>query len=121
MIYGHPITIYGDGEQTRDFINVGDVARANFMAGMNKGVSGSFNLGSGSRVTINELINCLEMVSGLNTQKTYAPPRYGDVRHSMADISKISTSIGFKPQIVLKEGLGEYMDWAKWAFKSALS
>ena len=55
MLQGQPLTIYGDGEQTRDFVNVRDVAEANYLAGMNRGVSGAFNIASGTRVTINHL------------------------------------------------------------------
>jgi UDP-glucose 4-epimerase len=118
LIFSQPITIFGDGEQTRDFINVRDVANANYLAGMSRGVSGAFNLGSGSRITINELIRKMESVSGLSTQTTSGNPRRGDVRHSLADISGIRSAIGFEPQVSLEEGLQGYMDWAKVAFKS---
>jgi UDP-glucose 4-epimerase len=118
LIFSQPITIFGDGEQTRDFINVRDVANANSLAGMNRGVSGRFNLGSGSRITINELVKKMQGVSGLRTQIAYGPPRKGDVRHSLADISALSSAIGFRPQINFDEALREYMDWAWAAFKS---
>ena len=118
LVFSQPITIFGDGEQTRDFINVRDVANANYLAGMSQGVSGAFNLGSGSRVTINELVRQMESVSGLSTQTIRGNPRRGDVRHSLADISGIRSAIGFEPQVALGDGLREYMDWAKVAFKS---
>jgi UDP-glucose 4-epimerase len=118
LVFGQPITVFGDGEQTRDFINVRDVANANYLAGMSQGVSGAFNLGSGSRVTINELVRKMESVSGLSTQIIRGNPRRGDVRHSLADISGFRSAIGFEPQVSLEEGLREYMDWAKIAFKS---
>ena len=118
MVFGQPITIFGDGEQTRDFINVHDVAKANYLAGMNQGVSGAFNLGSGSRVTINELVRMMESVSGLSTQIIHGAPRAGDVRHSLAEISAIRSAIGFEPHVALEPSLREYMDWAKVAFKS---
>src|ERR1035438_543592 len=118
LVFGQPITVFGDGEQTRDFINVRDVANANYLAGMSQGVSGAFNLGSGSRVTINELVRKLENVSGLSTQTIRGNPRRGDVRHSLADISAIRSAIGFEPQVSLEERLQEYMDWAKVAFKA---
>jgi UDP-glucose 4-epimerase len=118
LVFRQPITIFGDGEQTRDFINVRDVAKANYLAGMSQGVSGAFNVGSGSRVTINELVKKMETASGLSTQTIHGSPRRGDVRHSLADISRIRSAIGFKPQVSLEEGLREYMNWAKVAFKS---
>lgn len=117
LIFNEPITIFGDGEQTRDFINVKDVARANLLAGLNRGVSGAFNLGSGSRLTVNELLRKMEAVSGLCAQVTHGPPRKGDVRHSLADISAIGSAIGFRPQVDFDEGLREYMDWSKVAFR----
>lgn len=118
MVFGQPITIFGDGEQTRDFINVHDVANANYLAGINRGVSGAFNLGSGSRISINELIRKMECVSGLSSQIVYGPPRKGDVLHSLADIAGIRKAIGFEPQVPFEHGLREYMDWAKNAFKA---
>jgi UDP-glucose 4-epimerase len=118
LIFNQPITIFGDGEQTRDFINVRDVAAANLMAGTNQGVSGAFNLGSGSRITINELVRKMERASGLRSPVIHGPPRKGDVRHSLADISAIGLAIGFRPQVDFDEGLTEYMEWAKIAFKT---
>jgi nucleoside-diphosphate-sugar epimerase len=119
LIFGEPITVFGDGEQTRDFINVLDVARANYMAGMNRGVSGAFNLGSGSSITINKLVEMIQEVSGLRTTVTFGPLRKGDVRHSRADISSIQNALGWQPQAEFKSALTEYMNWAKSAFSQA--
>jgi UDP-glucose 4-epimerase len=118
LIFKKPVEIFGDGEQTRDFINVQDVVNANYLAGINRGVSGAFNLGSGSRITINELIKKMETLSGLSSQVTHGLPRKGDVRHSLADINAINLAIGFKPEVNFNDGLREYMDWAIKAFKS---
>ncbi len=107
------VTIYGDGEQTRDFINVADVARANLLAGENRGVNGAFNLGSGTRITINELVSHVRDVSGLDTDVVYGPPRAGDVRHSLADVSAIRHALGFEPRAKFLPALREYLDWAK--------
>jgi UDP-glucose 4-epimerase len=111
MIRGETVTIFGDGEQTRDFINVKDVARANYQAAMAQGVSGAFNLGSSSRITINRLTEILSAVSGLRPEIQYGPPRSGDVRHSLADISAAHRAFGFQPTVDLEEGLREYMAW----------
>ncbi|MGD9906498.1 MAG: SDR family oxidoreductase [Vicinamibacterales bacterium] len=113
MLRGLPLTIHGDGEQTRDFVNVRDVAAANYAAGTNRGVSGAFNIASGTRVTINELVRLMRDASGLTPSVTHGPPRPGDVRHSLADISQARTKLGFEPAVSLAEGLGEYMRWAR--------
>src|SRR5215831_3453663 len=84
LLRGEPLTVFGDGEQTRDFINVADVARANVLAACNRGVSGAFNLGSGTAVTVNHLVQLLEQAAGRRARVQHGPPRPGDVRHSLA-------------------------------------
>lgn len=116
MIFGQPLTIFGDGEQTRDFINVTDVARANLAAGLNRGVSGAFNLGSASAITINRLVSLMGEASGLRPQVIYGAPRKGDVRHSKADVSAIRAALGWEPKVGFAEGLRSYMAWAMKAF-----
>ncbi len=113
MLRGETLTIFGDGEQTRDFVHVSDVARANYQSAMASGVSGAFNLGSGTSLTINDLITVMQRVSGINAQVVHGDPRPGDVRHSMADISAASSAIGFKPSVDFESGLREYMAWLK--------
>jgi UDP-glucose 4-epimerase len=113
MIHGEPVVIFGDGEQTRDFVNVHDVARANYQAAMARGVSGAFNVASGTRITINHLVELMREASGLQPRVEYGPPRRGDVRHSLANISAARAAFGYEPVVGLKEGLAEYMDWAK--------
>jgi UDP-glucose 4-epimerase len=116
MLRGEPITIYGDGEQTRDFINVEDVAEANCRAAAAVGVSGAFNLGSSQRISINRLVKMMEDVSGIKATVRYAAPRKGDVRDSLADISAARRDLGFEPAVDLQEGLRMYMQWAKTEF-----
>jgi len=111
LLRSEPIWIFGDGEQTRDFINVRDVVRANLCAAMTHGVSGAFNIGSSTRVTINTLVGLIQKVSGLSGQVIHCNPRPGDVRHSQADISKAQEAIAFKPSVSLEEGLSEYIEW----------
>ena len=112
MIAGEPVTVFGDGEQTRDFVNVRDVVRANYQAGMSRGVSGAFNLGSATRVTINRLVEMLQAASGIAARVEYGPPRPGDVRDSLADVSAAAAAFGYAPRVGLEEGLAEYMAWA---------
>ncbi len=113
MIHNEPLTIFGDGEQTRDFVNVRDVAMANYRAGMNRGVSGAFNVASGTRVTVNRLVELMTEASDLKPNVVYGPPRKGDVRHSLADVSAAKAAFGYDPTVGLEEGLKEYMAWAK--------
>jgi UDP-glucose 4-epimerase len=113
MLHGEPVVIFGDGEQTRDFVNVRDVAQANYKSGMSKGVSGAFNVGSATRITINRLVHLMIEASGIQPVIQYGPPRKGDVRDSLADVSAAKKAIGFEPSVKLEDGLKEYMDWAK--------
>jgi UDP-glucose 4-epimerase len=113
MLRGLPITIFGDGEQTRDFVNVRDVAMANYKAAMVRGVSGPFNIGSGTAVTINELVRLMTETSLVQPKIEYGLPRKGDVRHSLADISAARRVLGYEPTTSLNEGLMEYMAWAR--------
>lgn len=113
MLRGEPLTIFGDGEQTRDFINVRDVVQANIKAAMTRGLSGSFNTGSGNRITINSLVELIQNCSGLQGTIEHGAPRPGDVRHSLADISAAREAFNFNPAVPLGEGLTEYMSWAK--------
>jgi nucleoside-diphosphate-sugar epimerase len=107
------ITIFGDGEQTRDFVNVQDVAMANYLAGTNKGTSGAFNIGSGTRISISNLAKMMREITGRKTEIIFGPPRKGDVRDSLADITAARESLGFKPAAELAAGLKDYLAWAE--------
>ena len=113
MLNGLPVTIFDDGEQTRDFVSARDVAQANYKAALANGVSGAFNIASGTRVTINNLVKLMSEVSGIKPVVEYGPHRKGDVRHSLADISASQKAFGYKVNVDLQEGLREYMTWAK--------
>lgn len=113
MLRGEPLTIFGDGEQTRDFIHVDDVVQANIKAAHTPSISGAYNIASASRITINELVRLLERASGITPKVSHGPERPGDVRHSLADISKAQAAFGFSPTVGLEEGLRDYMRWAK--------
>jgi UDP-glucose 4-epimerase len=113
VLRGIPLTIFGDGEQTRDFVSVHDVARANVNAAMTAGATGVFNLGSGTRVSINQLAEMVPDAAGLQPNIRHAPPRKGDVRHSLADISRAQATFGFAPNVSLRAGLTEYIAWLK--------
>jgi len=106
-----PITIYGDGEQTRDFVNVKDVARANYLAAVNGQASNVYNLGSGSSITINSLAEIMQAISRRDVGIQYAPPRPADVRHCKAQTTRVREGLGFEVSIGLTTGLQEYMNW----------
>lgn len=113
LLRNEPISIFGDGEQTRDFVNVKDVATANYLAAISD-KSGAFNLGSGTSITINSLVELI--LAGLRKSRDlvkYAAPRAGDVRHSRADLRLIEQMLGFKPAVPLEQGLPEYLKWAE--------
>jgi len=112
MLRGEQLTIFGDGEQTRDFINVRDIVQANIKAAMANDLSGAFNIGSNCRTTINRLVDLLRAISGIEPQIVCGPPRSGDVRHSLADITAARDAFGFEPSVSMEEGLKEYMSWA---------
>ncbi len=106
-----PITIYGDGEQTRDFVNVKDVAMANFLSATVASQSGVYNIGSGTNITINTLAEMMKEISGIDVPVEYAPMRPADVKHCRAEISKVQGDLGFKPDSDIKSGLTEYLNW----------
>lgn len=111
MLRGERVTIFGDGEQTRDFVNVRDVVQANLKAGAAQGVYGAFNIASSTQITINRLVQLLAEASGITPDVVYGPPRPGDVRHSLADIGAASDRLGYRPAVDLAHGLAEYMAW----------
>jgi UDP-glucose 4-epimerase len=108
-----PVTIFGDGEQTRDFVNVRDVARANIRAALAEEVSGAFNVASGTRITINDLARMMYRHAGIDERIEYGPPRKGDVRDSLADVSAAQRAFGYAPSVGLEEGIPEYVGWAR--------
>jgi UDP-glucose 4-epimerase len=113
LLRAQPIVIFGDGHQTRDFVNVRDVVKANYLASLNRGVSGAFNIGSGTSVTINQLVTMMAEAMQTRPVVQHGPPRDGDVRHSLADVSAAHAAFGYTPSIELKSGLASYLDWAR--------
>jgi len=105
--------IHGDGEQTRDFTNVQDVAEANMLALERKIAIGQvFNIATGVATTINQLAKLLQEVMGKTELKVvHMNPRPGDIRHNYADISKARKILGYEPKISLKDGLTQLVRW----------
>jgi len=105
---GEPPVIFGNGEQTRDFVHVSDVVEAVMLSLRNEGARGVFNIGSGEGVTINRLAHLiLELMSREDLRPIYAPPRLGDIRHSIADITRARKELGFEPKLGLEVGIKE--------------
>ena len=105
-------TIYGDGEQSRDFTYVEDVVQLLMKASEASGVSGKvFNAGNGNRYTLNETWELLQKIEGVKLPPIYAPARAGDVRHSQADTTAAVRDLGHKPSFTFEQGLRLTLDW----------
>jgi len=102
--------IYGNGGQTRDFTFVGDVVKANMLA-MGGDVQGVFNVACGRRISLNELAERIMEIAGRRVEPVYDSPRSGDVRDSLADISRARVAMGYVPDYELESGLRETMRW----------
>ncbi len=103
---GRAPKVFGDGEQSRDFTFVGDVVRANLLAAEAEGVSGScFNIAAGKRITINHLVEAVRSATGCEIEVEHEPARPGDVRHSLADLTRARQELGYEPATGLREGL----------------
>ncbi len=106
-ICNEPIIVYGDGEQTRDFIFVKDVVNANVLAATSREVSGSYNVALGKATTINEIAGTVVRETESRSSIIYEKARQGDIKHSLASIDDTRRSLGFNPQFTLLEGLRE--------------
>ena len=102
---GQPITVEGDGEQTRDFVHVEDVVRANLLAATTDDVGEAYNVGTGDRTSIRALAETIREATGADVPIVHRPPREGDVRHSEADVSKARRRLGFEATISLESGI----------------
>jgi UDP-glucose 4-epimerase len=108
-----PMTIYGDGEQTRDFVHVSDVVSAVLLSlKKKKAIGETFNIGSGEPVSINQLAERFIKLWGSNAKGVvHASEREGEVRHSYADLSKAYHLLGYVPRTDLRTGLREFLGW----------
>lgn len=114
LMAGEPVTVFGDGEQSRDFTFVEDVVAANIQAAQAPGAAGAVvNLGCGERHTLNKLIALLQELTGRHTPPEYTDPRAGDVKHSQADISRARELIGYDPQVSFEDGVQRTFEWYK--------
>ncbi len=102
-----PITIYGDGEQTRDFIFVKDAVQANILAATNTAVNGIFNVAGGKAISINEIVNVVLDETKSSSKIVYEKERTGDIKHTLASIKETEEKLDFKPNVNLMDGLRE--------------
>ncbi len=111
MLDGERPVIYGDGEQSRDFTYIDNAIQANILAAEGDATGEAFNVGTGGRVTVNELVTQLSEVLETEIKPIYDDPRPGDVRHSHADISKAKEVLGYEPAVGFAEGLKRTIKW----------
>jgi UDP-glucose 4-epimerase len=110
-LQGEPIAVFGDGEQTRDFTYVSDAVEANVLAA-GRGVPGRvYNIGGGSRVSVNEVLEMIGRVAGRRPLVTTDPAQKGDMRHTYADTALARADLGFSPRVGLEEGLAAEHKW----------
>lgn len=106
LLRREPLTVFGDGEQSRDFTYIDNVVEANMLALRAEHATGIVcNVGCGERVTLNALIKLLEQITGIRAEVIYAPAKSGDVRHSLADITRSRDLLGYSPSVRIEEGL----------------
>ncbi|MDX6498830.1 MAG: UDP-glucose 4-epimerase [Blastocatellia bacterium] len=113
LLNGEQPTIYGDGEQSRDFTYISNVVDANLKAAESESAVGQvINIANGQRVTINQIFEMVKKLTGrTNLQAQYAPTRTGDVRDSLADLSLARALLAYEPRVQLEEGLRSTIDW----------
>ena len=112
ILKNEPPTVYGDGEQSRDFTYIDNVVEANLLAARAKKTKGEvINIACGEAVTVNAIIALINELLGRNIKPTYTDPRLGDVKHSLADITLAQKLIGYKTKVPFKQGLQLAIDW----------
>jgi UDP-glucose 4-epimerase len=112
ILQKEPPTMYGDGEQSRDFTFVDDVAELNLKAARAPNVSGKvYNGGNGGRVTLNQAWELLQKIEGIQIPANYGPPRRGDVRDSQADTTAAVRELGHAPRFSFEEGMRRTLEW----------
>ena len=114
VLQDEAISIYGDGQQTRDYTFVADAVAANISAAkVETAVGEVFNIGGGSRVVLTEVLETMEEIVGKPIKKKHIEKARGDARHTAADVSKAKQILAYQPQISLKEGLAREWEWVK--------
>ncbi|WP_024546349.1 NAD-dependent epimerase/dehydratase family protein [Picosynechococcus sp. NKBG15041c] len=111
-ILGETIDIYGDGKQTRDFTYISDAVKANLLVAQEpKAIGEIFNVGGGSRVILNDVLDEIDQIVGQPMTRNYGDRVRGDARHTSADVTKAKVILGYAPQVTLAQGLRREWDW----------
>jgi UDP-glucose 4-epimerase len=117
LLEGRQATIFGDGEQTRDFTYIDNVVAANLLAIDRDLPPGTIvNIGTGQRITINALYRAMAERLGMPCEPSYAPPRGGDVMHSVASLERARRILGYEPTVDWKTGLASTVEWYRARF-----
>jgi UDP-glucose 4-epimerase len=114
MLRGEQPTVYGDGEQSRDFTFVDNVVDANLRAckaPADQVAGQAFNAATGGRVTLNQMYTMLQKLTGYNKPPLHGPERVGDIKYSHSDISRIRQAMGYEPSVIFEEGLRRTVEW----------
>ena len=112
MLANEPITVFGDGEQTRDFTYIEDVVEANKRLLNNKATDGKvLNIGGGNRISVNDLIENLRSITGSTSKVINVGKQKGDTEDTLADIGLGNELIGYKPSFDINKGLNKFVDW----------
>lgn len=111
MLAGEPCVIYGDGLQQRDFVYVGDIARANVLASLRG--SGRYNIGSGTPTTIRSIFEMMSELARYDAEAVDGPARLGEVRANYLDASRAAAELGWRPEVSLLDGLSRTLEWCK--------
>ncbi|HID30186.1 MAG TPA: NAD-dependent epimerase/dehydratase family protein [Desulfobacterales bacterium] len=110
---GEVLEVYGDGEQSRDFTHVNDIVEANWLASDKAPAGTVFNIGGGSRITLNGAIGIIGEITGRELEVNYQAKQKGDVRHTKADMTKAEEELGYKPKVAIREGLQAEYEWVR--------
>jgi UDP-glucose 4-epimerase len=122
MLQGEQPTIFGDGKQSRDFTYIDNVVSANLLAmkaPASQAAGNVFNVATGTRVDLNQTFELLKKIIGYKGEVKYGPERSGDVKHSLADLSRTEKALGYKPLVSFEEGLSKTVDWYRGQQKAA--
>jgi UDP-glucose 4-epimerase len=114
MLRGEQPTIFGDGEQSRDFTYIDNAVEANLLAceaPASEAAGKVFNVATGRRITLNETVKMLQGLTSYSGETIYGPERGGDIKHSLADISKAEAHLRYRPKVNFEEGLRRTVDW----------
>ncbi len=111
LLQDKDIEIYGDGLQTRDFTFISDAVEGNLLAMKNTLVGEVFNIGGGSRVTVNDVLGTMKKITLKNPRIVYQDVQKGDVKHTLAETRKARNTLGYSPQVDLKTGLEKQWEW----------